>query len=77
MGKDLSKRAAQAPTKNSSQGMADWAYGDAQAKKAPQIGSLKGIPSEVYDMGDHLRVFVKDAKGPVLYLALNKFQVIY
>jgi hypothetical protein len=61
------------PTKNSSQGMADWAYQDAQDKKADSKGSLQGIPSEVYDMGDHLRVFVKDDQGPVLYLALNKF----
>jgi hypothetical protein len=61
------------PTKNSSQGMADWAYKDAQDKKVPLKGSLKGIPSEVYDMGDHLRVFVKDNQGPVLYLALHKF----
>ena len=61
------------PTKNSSQGMADWAYQDAQDKKAPLKDSLKGIPTEVYDMEDHLRVFVKDDQGPVLYLALHKF----
>lgn len=61
------------PTKNSSQGMADWAYKDAQGKKAQKKGSLQGIPSEVYDLGDHLRVFVKDDQGPVLYLALDKF----
>jgi len=61
------------PTKNSSQGMADWAYKDALDKKATNKGSLRGIPSEIYDMGDHLRVFVLDNQGPVLYLALNKF----
>ena len=61
------------PTKNSSQGMADWAYKDALDKKATLKGSLKGIPSKVYDMGDHLRVFVLDDQGPVLYLALDKF----
>lgn len=61
------------PTKNSSQGMADWAYQDAKDKKVPLKGSLRGIPTEVYDMGDHLRVFVKDDQGPVLYLALDKF----
>jgi hypothetical protein len=53
--------------------MADWAYKDALDKKATNKGSLKGIPSEIYDMGDHLRVFVLDNQGPVLYLALNKF----
>ena len=61
------------PTVNSSQGMANWAYQDARDKKVASKGSLQGIPSEIYDMGDHLRVFVLDAQGPVLYLALNKF----
>jgi len=51
----------------------DWAYKDTLDKKATNIGSLKGIPSEIYDMGDHLRVFVLDNQGPVLYLVLEKF----
>jgi hypothetical protein len=72
-GQGISEVVKMPPTKNSSQGMADWAYQDAQDKKAPLKDSLKGIPTEVYDMGDHLRVFVKDDQGPVLYLALNKF----
>ena len=62
------------PTKDSSQGMASWAYQDAQAKKARRLAPLRTpTPTEVYDLGDHLRVFVQDDQGPVLYLALEKF----
>jgi hypothetical protein len=58
----------------SNENLVDWAYNDAQKKQARQLQSLKiDVPTRVYDMGDHLRVFVIDDQGPVLYLALEKF----
>lgn len=62
------------PTRNSSQGMADWAYTDAKEKSAAQLPPLKTtIPTEVYDLGNHYRIFVLDQQGPVFYLSLEKF----
>jgi hypothetical protein len=58
----------------SNENLVDWAYNDAQKKQARQLQSLKtDVPTRVYDMGDHVRVFVMDEKGPVLYLALEKY----
>jgi hypothetical protein len=58
----------------SNENLVDWAYNDAEKKQARQLQSLKiDVPTRVYDMGDHLRVFVIDDQGPVLYLALEKY----
>jgi hypothetical protein len=58
----------------SNENLVDWAYNDAQEKQAQQLSALKtDVPTKVYDMGDHVRVFVLDDQGPVLYLALEKF----
>jgi hypothetical protein len=58
----------------SNENLVDWAYNDAQEKQARQLSALKtDVPTRVYDMGDHVRVFVIDDQGPVLYLALEKF----
>jgi hypothetical protein len=58
----------------SNENLVDWAYNDAEKKQARQLQSLKtDVPTRVYDMGDHLRAFVMDDQGPVLYLALEKY----
>jgi len=58
----------------SNENLVDWAYNDAKKKQARQLQSLKtDVPTRVYDMGDHVRAFVMDDQGPVLYLALEKF----
>ena len=60
------------PTKNSSQGLADWAYNDAVKKNAEII--FQDSNTVVFQVGaDMIRYIILSEGQPILYLGLTKF----